>query len=964
MRLRIIFCLVLCFSTLTAFSQEDNKPDTSEYMKDVDGIFDALLQGEIDKADAQLSYSLDRILQQKENTHILLKFFINYCSEKIHHNIELSRCFLKAANTDKHLTKKDINKYLTVYFAYHDWLLWYNKNNKDRNALKIYADVNNLWFDIFSRINNKQIKKTQLCVRYHNENILNDGILPSIVVDEFLINHLIYGEDKFEANVTDVIKKLQHYNVDIYTYLISIADNLSVCGDLILARGIYSVCGDSPKWEEYALSQVCQICCKLGDADSVMNIYISRLFLDYEYEDINNYYIDVLSICPYLEPQLAIEVAKKAYDKICNIQINDKQWKQNHLLSIIGKNYYLEGDFVNAANYLGEALQLSDSKSKVQPLETIKLYVSSMIHIGMMDFNDALPIYEQVFVEDTMYAPDDLLDTSYRIYELHSLNGNTATAEEYLSLSFNLLKDKAIDMLLKLTSHERGLFWSNLSNSKIFRVLHLSPKINYDIQLIKKSLLLQTDINIALAVKECNDKEIEELYKQIISNPNDQSNEIYKLEQEFINLFAKKSNALSHILYTYSDIHASLQEGQIAIEFLDGYNAEGEKQYAALILHKDWDAPKMVVLCDDNELKSLVKLNPENKRWRNSNAGTKKLIQQYYEKGYQLIWSKLEPYINNGDEVYFSPSGLLHQINVEVLQDESGRLANEKYKLHRVSSTRELCINRAKTKLNSAVLYGGLQYDMDSAELLTQSREYSQTYDYVATRGFEVDSTFMRDGLRPLNGAEDEVNAISKNLNEYGIKTIKYIQTAGTEESFKALSGKRTPIIHLATHGFFYTNEEAQKKSYFEMLTTNQTSARPDNSLKRSGLILAGAQLAWDGKDIPSSVEDGILLAEEIATMDLSGTDLVVLSACETGLGEITSEGVFGLQRAFKKAGVQTLIMSLWKVDDTATKLMMTTFYKEWLSGKSKHEAFVTAQQKVRNEYNNPYYWASFIMLD
>lgn len=81
-------------------------------------------------------------------------------------------------------------------------------------------------------------------------------------------------------------------------------------------------------------------------------------------------------------------------------------------------------------------------------------------------------------------------------------------------------------------------------------------------------------------------------------------------------------------------------------------------------------------------------------------------------------------------------------------------------------------------------------------------------------------------------------------------------------------------------------------------------------------------------------------------------------------MGEITSEGVFGLQRAFKKAGVQTLIMSLWKVDDAATQLMMTTFYEEWLSGKSKHEAFAIAQQTVRAKHPDPYYWASFIMLD
>lgn len=115
---------------------------------------------------------------------------------------------------------------------------------------------------------------------------------------------------------------------------------------------------------------------------------------------------------------------------------------------------------------------------------------------------------------------------------------------------------------------------------------------------------------------------------------------------------------------------------------------------------------------------------------------------------------------------------------------------------------------------------------------------------------------------------------------------------------------------------------------------------------------------------MPEGIEDGVLTALEISTMNLSGTDMVVMSACETGLGDITSDGVFGLQRAFKMAGVQTLVMSLWKVDDNATSLMMQTFYEHLLSGMSKREAFNLAQAAVRAKYPEPYYWAGFIMLD
>lgn len=139
------------------------------------------------------------------------------------------------------------------------------------------------------------------------------------------------------------------------------------------------------------------------------------------------------------------------------------------------------------------------------------------------------------------------------------------------------------------------------------------------------------------------------------------------------------------------------------------------------------------------------------------------------------------------------------------------------------------------------------------------------------------------------------------------------------------------------------------------------------STLLRSGLMLSGGQYAWlhGRKDIPQDKEDGILLASEISLLDFHNVNLVTLSACQTGLGDINDDGVMGLQRGFKRAGVNSLLMTLWPVDDDATQIFMSEFYRNLVSGQTKLQSLLLAQKYLRDfGYNNPYYWAAFIMLD
>lgn len=195
------------------------------------------------------------------------------------------------------------------------------------------------------------------------------------------------------------------------------------------------------------------------------------------------------------------------------------------------------------------------------------------------------------------------------------------------------------------------------------------------------------------------------------------------------------------------------------------------------------------------------------------------------------------------------------------------------------------------------------------------------------------------------------------------IKVSVFEGNAANEESCKALNGNSPDILHLATHGFVIDTPQRAEGNKF--VASTSVYSQKDSYMMWAGLMLAGGNNIWQGKFSLTNVEDGILTADEISRLDLRNTKLVVLSACETARGKIDPvNGVYGLQRAFKMAGVETIVMSLWKVQDDATSMLMTKFYTYLTDGLDKHQALWKAMMDVRDIYKDPYYWAGFIMLD
>jgi CHAT domain-containing protein len=212
--------------------------------------------------------------------------------------------------------------------------------------------------------------------------------------------------------------------------------------------------------------------------------------------------------------------------------------------------------------------------------------------------------------------------------------------------------------------------------------------------------------------------------------------------------------------------------------------------------------------------------------------------------------------------------------------------------------------------------------------------------------------------IQELPGTEKEVDELQKLLKQKGWATDEYMENTASEEKVKALDNPR--IFHIATHGFY---SKAEEENTQKELTENE-AMMAENPLMKSGLLLRGAGDVLAKTKFNYNIESGVLTAYEAMSLNLDRTDLVVLSACETGLGEISNgEGVYGLQRAFFVAGAKVLIMSMFKVDDEATQKLILNFYKKWLTSNNMRQSFIEAKKELRVEYPEPIYWGAFMMI-
>ena len=617
---------------------------------------------------------------------------------------------------------------------------------------------------------------------------------------------------------------------------------------------------------------------------------------------------------------------------------------------------------------------LYDKRTEDSPSKFASLLNKSEAYFMLKRYDDAYATFSE-YVETSRNKYGETSGTYsqalFTLANIEGARGNINEADSLFRMSMNCLLVNMKQLWRYSTPSQREQFWmetlNNLSGMAAFAVKcgNFDSELTetcYNALLFSKSLLLETEKSVVDIIRKEGTEDDIANYRNLLAVNNRllvlrNNYEYNKLEIDSLTIQQRElEQRLSHKCQSYNEyetyldinyekVRNSLADHEVVVDFSDYQTEDSVRQYAAYIYDKDKSHPLLVKCFDQQQLDSLLD---------GMQNFTLYDFEQLQDGAANLIWKPIEANIAKGSTVYYIPSGVMHGIALEALPLSDGTTLGQHYDFVRLTSAREIVNAHHSSKINrTATLYGGLQYSLDPQKMEEESKAYEKS-DLAGL----VRSEYGVSGFKDLRNTKDEVKKIEKTLMDNGFSVKAYLGSKGNAESFVALNGKSPSIVHIATHGFYYTPDEAKDKDFLRGYT---------DAMSLSGLVFAGGNAAWLGKKNVDGVLGGVLTAKDIANLDFKGTDLLVLSACKTGQGKVTAEGVFGLQRAFKKAGVGTIIMSLWNVDDKVTSEFMIAFYEQ-LTDKAnnwnKRKAFEQTKEIIRKKHPDPYYWAAFVMLD
>lgn len=780
-------------------------------------------------------------------------------------------------------------------------------------------------------------------------------------------------------------------------------DNRTLINPLNQIGFLYYIKGDYTKAEKYA-SRAMSICSSVFGTNSIRYAESLKLYADIHSAigDYNNAQENILKV---------IEIYKKLYG-------------DDHVQVALAKNdlalikYYNKGDKVEIEKLFLSALKTIKTELNentpiyADVLRNITLFYLDLGKVDQADQNleTANKIWATKFGTTDRHAADyNYLKglIYYRRGKYVDANMSFIKSKDIYASSFStshpdytkalcksgqmyfILKDfdnaiKSYDEAIKgylsfiniqfpaLSEREKMKAWSMIKTdfefyySMAYQLRTTKPELMgnvYNMTLSTKALMLNSSIKVRQRIFNSGNQQLISAFQTWIgkkeylatvlsmSNEQIQENGVNKVELqkeiETLEKYLSESSELfadsyeSKLVFDWKQLKNTLAPDDVAIEMVRFRYFDTKFTdttiYAALILHKDIKAyPELVAMTNGKDMEARYL-----KYYRNC---MKFNIEDQYS--YNTYWKKIQDAIPAGKtRIIISPEGVYNQINLETMKGPDAKYLLQKYQFIQVANTKDVLTDYYKSQRKVSTT--------------STAKIKSSNVTLVGNPVYYVNSTISQNDrtIPQLPGSEKEVKEISELLKQNSLSSDLYIGAAATEDKIKSLKSPR--FFHIATHGYFLPDVQ---QSGYESELDNESSHNP---LYRSGLLLSnGGSLMNDPDDLDFNREDGLLTAYEAMNLDFDNTELVLLSACETGLGDVQlGEGVFGLQRAFIVAGSKNLIMSLFKVSDEVTADLLNQFYKNWIKTGNKRQSLYDAKMYILNKYKEPIYWGAFVLV-
>lgn len=504
------------------------------------------------------------------------------------------------------------------------------------------------------------------------------------------------------------------------------------------------------------------------------------------------------------------------------------------------------------------------------------------------------------------------LDNSRNLAAFYHLQSDTDSTQYYINKCWNHIKDSIASDIINLDSNDRFQYSLNpISYSNLYYpiIALLEFGDNPTIRNLSYECLMVFK-NIQIEGKQDNNRK-----------------------------------AISEISINF--VRNSLSATDVAIEFWSDKSGVYTDSILGFVLRKNWEYPQLIRLSKNDIIRTI--------------KGRKNTTETYLPL-YEYIWKEIEEHseIKVGDTIYLSLDDVLTQIPIESICDHDWEYVGDKYNVIRVSSTKNIAKIKSRRLIAEIHLYGGLDYDAVDNEYEFNHADDTNIIDIMSSDTKRK----LRSSLTYLPWSKIEVDSIESIIGYYQPQIVisKTTGKFGTETKLKSQLFNVPSLLHLATHGYYLFPEDCVDAPIMDALSYHQFC------MNHSGLLMAGCYGNFDVNSENFVIQDGFLDSAEITSLNFRNIDLLILSACNTGLGGFnTPYGVQGLPSAFKSAGVSTILMTLSEIDDAATYLFMTAFYKALLAnGHSYREAFKIAQHELRDseEFRNFNYWANFVMID